>query len=167
MFDRPVCTVEGCDNAAYARDLCESHYKRWWRTGSVTPKRRPSFDEVARAGKADAVVALLAAKQIVVHARPEDLARAVGIGMADLRAAIERKKRAPRQRPEPKRRGPNRKAPKGTKWCNRCQRHRLLERFGPNRHNRDGLAGWCRDCQRDYNRSWQAARKARRGSTAL
>jgi hypothetical protein len=42
-----VCSVEGCGRAHYARGVCEKHYQRWTRTGTLEsgPKARGSLDE--------------------------------------------------------------------------------------------------------------------------
>lgn len=39
-YDRR-CSVDGCENKHYGRGLCEKHYRRWRRTGSVHVIARP------------------------------------------------------------------------------------------------------------------------------
>lgn len=46
----------------------------------------------------------------------------------------------------------------GLKWCCACRAWHPLDRFPPNRANRDGLDGFCRDGRRAYRR--RHARKA-------
>jgi hypothetical protein len=29
------CRVQGCENRVEARGLCQTHYRRWWKTGSA------------------------------------------------------------------------------------------------------------------------------------
>lgn len=40
MSDEPKqCSIDGCDRRVYSRDMCEAHYRRQRRTGSVNPTR--------------------------------------------------------------------------------------------------------------------------------
>ncbi len=37
-----ICEVEGCDKSARHRDMCTTHYKRWWRHGDATKTLTPT-----------------------------------------------------------------------------------------------------------------------------
>ena len=49
-----------------------------------------------------------------------------------------------------------------TKVCTRCKKRRKLELFYRDKHQKDGLSSWCKDCTRDYDREYAKRKKAQR-----
>ena len=51
-----VCSVDGCTAVAHGRDLCRSHYMRWWRYGDPLGERQQLSlsDDLARFVEVDA-----------------------------------------------------------------------------------------------------------------
>lgn len=156
-----LCSELGCSGIARSRGLCRKHYARWRRHGTTGEHARPDFEQVARDAVAEALVALAAKK--LLTGSPTEVCAALGMSPGELKAALDR--RAHRRTPPRKgqRIGPNRKAPVGMKWCNKGKHFVLLSGFNRNRGNSDGLAGYCRECNRKYMRAFYA-RKSRKAA---
>lgn len=151
---RRGCSVPGCDGTARSRGLCPKHYSRWLRHGSTDRKPRSAFGEVARTAAADVVIALAAER--LLAASPERVCELLGLAPAELHAALARRTRR-RGIGARDRIGRNRDAPPGRKWCNRCERFRLLAEFNRSGVSGDGRQKYCADCSRAYS----ADRRAR------
>lgn len=46
------------------------------------------------------------------------------------------------------------------KTCTRCKRKRSVERFYGDKHMKDGLTSWCRDCTREYDRVYRERKRS-------
>jgi len=40
-MEKPVCLVDGCGAESFARNYCRSHYKKFWRNGTIPKSSRP------------------------------------------------------------------------------------------------------------------------------
>lgn len=51
-------------------------------------------------------------------------------------------------------------APLKTKVCSKCHRRRKAKFFNKKKNSKDGLAFYCRDCQKAYHSTWSRTKKA-------
>lgn len=89
-----------------------------------------------------------------------------GLNPACKSCLAERRRRNRALSPEEKARKAVALAERPSKFCGRCATVRPRAAFASRSRSRDGLAPWCRDCNREYGQAYYAANKQKRDAQA-